>query len=151
MPSLLKLNSYASYYFHPLLHLRHIFKENCHLGIQHQSQQIWDHDIREKNSQVPNLESILDRVPQSCSLLPFGCGIRKTIHNTKHCGGLALSSFVWCLPHGSHSPTVPSFPSAKIVPALGGQLRGFCMGDYCVWDGATNLLESLFIIMGPRT
>lgn len=107
--------------------------------------------LRKILAQVPNLESILDRVPQSCSLLPFGCGIRKTTHNTKHCGGLALSSFVWCLPHGSHSPTVPSFPSAKIGPALGGQLRGFCMGDYCVWDGATNLLESLFIIMGPRT
>ena len=81
-----------------------------------------------KLAQVPDLESILDRVPQSCSLLPFGCGIRKTVHNTKHCGGLALSSFVWCLPHGSHSPTVPSFPSAKIGPALAGAAAGVLHG-----------------------
>lgn len=63
------------------------FKHDRHLGIQHQSQQPWSHEIWEKCTWVPSLLCLLES-----SLLPFGRWSWKLY--TKQGCGLTLSPFV---------------------------------------------------------
>lgn len=116
----LKMISHAS---HPFIHFtpEASFKHVCHLGIHRPRAR--KHEVREseKNTQCQPYGVWIARLSQCWNtLLPLGAWDQKTVHNTKLWSGLTLSSFVLCLPHGSCSPTCPSFPSAKIGPTLSG-------------------------------
>lgn len=87
-------------------------------------------------------------MPQSCMFfVTFRVWDQKTVHNTKKCSGLTLFGASLVAP--ILQPALPS-PCLKLARLLVAAVR-FCMGDHCVSDGAANLSQSPFIIMGPRT
>lgn len=144
MPSLLKLISYAFIPFTPEAHFQ-TWLSPWNSTAKPASMRSWN--LR-GNPHKRQTHSGLG--PPSCMFfVTFRVWDQKAVHNTKQCSDLTLSSFVWC----SHSPTCPSFPSAKIGPARGAavgfvswviivfemELLALYKAGLSLWDRAHNL------------